>query len=847
MKQSFFNRRSLLILMVLAFSLSFIWMGTRRALENNRNDVKKWLPDGFQETLDHAWFESHFPHEQFILASWDNCKLGDPSLEMMTSKMKLLTKQPLVKGQPVFFKNVITADQLADEFQASSKRLDHQDIIDRLQGSLVGPDGKHTCLVVNLNDSYHGMELAAALEAVRRTASEECGIPPENLHLGGPPVDNAAIDYEGKRTLIKLAGWSAVIGLGLSWLCFRSVRLTSMIFSCAILAAGIGLSIVYFTGGMVDAILLSMPSLVYVLAMSGAIHIVNYYHDAVRESGLEGAPEKCISHAWVPCLIAAITTGLGLISLCYSSLIPIRNFGLYSALGVLATLTLLFLVLPACLHFWPSRKLAADMGHAPGNTPGSGVSQNVALQSGPPSGEGVEDSLFIRGWRVIGGYVIKHNTLVSVTCLAAMVFFAVGATRIDTSISLMKLFSPGTRILADYAWLEEHLGPLVPVEVVIRFKDKECNLDFAQRMRIARDIEEGVEFELEEVGKALSAATFAPSPGQTRFKRGPIQRARDRTYGKLVGKHREQLKEFLSVDEEKGEELWRISARVDALGDIDYGSFVDNLHKVVDPILDEYRAAGYEGISVTYTGLVPLIYKAQTELLTGLFRSLELAFVLIAIVMMLVLRSVSAGMLSMIPNLFPVVIIFGAMGWMGILVDVGTMMTASVALGVAVDDTVHYLRWFRIGLDHGYDRKGAAMEAYERCATAMSQTTLIAGLGLSVFALSTFTPTQRFGYMMLALLLAALFGDLIFLPALLSGPLGRFFDKGGKKRRHASLPPTGKASSDPPSHGRKHTAPERPHFATEAKGGEDRKGDDYPDDPPITLSIRPEDMPQSRL
>lgn len=841
MKQSFFNRRSLLILMVLAFSLSFIWMGTRRALQNNRNDVKKWLPDGFQETLDHAWFESHFPHEQFILASWDNCKLGDPSLEMMASKMKLLTKQPFAKGQPVFFKNVLTADQLADEIQSSFKSLDHEEIIDRLRGSLVGPDGKHTCLVVTLNDSYHGMELAGALEAVRRTASDECGIPVANLHLGGPPVDNAAIDYEGKRTLIRLAGWSAVIGLGLSWLCFRSIRLTSMIFSCAILAAGTGLAIVYFTGGMVDAILLSMPSLVYVLAMSGAIHIINYYHDAVRENGLAGAPEKCISHAWVPCLIASITTGLGLISLCYSSLIPIRNFGLYSALGVLATLPLLFLVLPACLHFWPSRKLAADMGHSPKN-----VSENGPSRTDPSSGEDVEDSLFLKGWRVIGGYVIRHNTLVSVTCLAAMVFFAVGATRIDTSISLMKLFSPGTRILADYAWLEEHLGPLVPVEVVIRFDDEKCKLDFAQRMRIARDIEEGVEVELEEVGEALSAATFAPLPGQTTFKRGRIQRARDRTYGKLVGKNREQLKDYLSIDEEKGEELWRISARVDALGDIDYGSFVDNLHKVVDPILDGYRDAGYKGISVTYTGLVPLIYKAQTELLTGLFKSLELAFVLIAVVMMLVLRSFSAGLLSMIPNLFPVVVIFGAMGWMGILVDVGTMMTASVALGVAVDDTVHYLRWFRMGLDHGYDRKGAAMEAYERCATAMSQTTLIAGLGLSVFALSTFTPTQRFGYMMLALLLAAVFGDLIFLPALLSGPLGRFFDKGGKKRHHDSLPPMGKAVTEPPSHGRKHTAPERPHFTTEAKGGGDL-GDDYSADPPITLSIRPDDIPQSRL
>ena len=83
-------------------------------------------------------------------------------------------------------------------------------------------------------------------------------------------------------------------------------------------------------------------------------------------------------------------------------------------------------------------------------------------------------------------------------------------------------------------------------------------------------------------------------------------------------------------------------------------------------------------------------------------------------------------------------------------------MTASVAMGVAVDDTIHFLTWFRRGLDRGMTRNDSIMLAYDRCATAMTQTTMIAGLGLSVFALSTFTPTQRFGVLMLTLMAAAL-------------------------------------------------------------------------------------------
>jgi hypothetical protein len=112
---------------------------------------------------------------------------------------------------------------------------------------------------------------------------------------------------------------------------------------------------------------------------------------------------------------------------------------------------------------------------------------------------------------------------------------------------------------------------------------------------------------------------------------------------------------------------------------------------------------------------------------------------------------------------------------MDVVVDIGTMMTASVAMGVAVDDTIHFLNWFRTGIRQGLPRRDAIIQAYERCAQAMTQTTLIGGLGLFVFALSTFTPTQRFGTLMLFLLAAALVGDLLFLPAILAGPLGRMF------------------------------------------------------------------------
>ena len=153
--------------------------------------------------------------------------------------------------------------------------------------------------------------------------------------------------------------------------------------------------------------------------------------------------------------------------------------------------------------------------------------------------------------------------------------------------------------------------------------------------------------------------------------------------------------------------------------------------------------------------------------------------------MMFVTRSFRAGLVAMIPNVLPVVVIFGLMGWLNIPIDIGSMMSASIALGVAVDDTIHFLSWFREDLKECGSRQEAIVSCYSRCATPTLQAACISGIGLSVFAFSTFTPTQRFGWLMLTILVAGVIAELVLLPAILAGPLGRTFDP--KTARHNSV------------------------------------------------------------
>jgi predicted RND superfamily exporter protein len=129
----------------------------------------------------------------------------------------------------------------------------------------------------------------------------------------------------------------------------------------------------------------------------------------------------------------------------------------------------------------------------------------------------------------------------------------------------------------------------------------------------------------------------------------------------------------------------------------------------------------------------------------------------------------------MVSNVFPMLLLFGFLGWARLPLDIGSVMTASIALGMAIDGTLHFLTFYRRAVDAGQDPRAAVDGAFEHSAGALAQSSVVCALGILVFGLSTFAPTSRFAVMLALLVAAALAGDLVLLPAMLVGPLGRCF------------------------------------------------------------------------
>ncbi|MCE9629469.1 MAG: MMPL family transporter [Planctomycetia bacterium] len=785
-RSNFYQRHSIGIMAVLVFLMPLVVVGAIKAKSNNRNDVKGWLPAEYPETRTYRFFRQNFQGEEFILVSWEGCTMADPRLEMLARKLLPPPEEASRIERPLYFKTAQTGPRAVERMGQDPLNLGREEAIARLTGALIGPpppgvkagsagddlDQRKTCLVLTLADVARA-NLHGAIDEIRKVAVAECGIPDKGLHMGGPPVDNVSIDKAGQTSVTILFGLSLVVGFFVSWWSLKSKALVAMVIASGVYSMFASLAVVWYSGFPVDAILLTMPSLVYVATTSGAIHLANYYRDQLAETGVqEGAAGRAVHHALLPLSLATGTTAIGLATLAVSELVPIRMFGIFSAAGVVVSFLILVTFMPAALELFPPKL-------------------KVGMLAGDENSAGWKPIESSRWWAA-GQWITEHHAFATAVCLLLMAAVGYGMTRVESSVQLMRLFSRKAQIRTDYAWLESHLGPLVPMEILVRI-DENCPLNFLERMELVDEIQREIGG-LDAVGSSLSTVTFGRNLDSGSGGEGLRAKLARSTLNKALVRHRDDflagdyLREASVADSagfQKKQELWRISARVSAIQEVDYALFKADLQKKIDPVLARLDGEGVGGIAVDYTGLVPLVYKAQHSLLENLKIGFIFDFAIIVVVMILLCRAASAGLVLLLPAAFPAVLVFGFMGWGNALmkslhagnlfIDIGSVMAPSVALGVTVDDVVHFMLWFRRGIADGLDRKQATMLAYKGCARAMYQSWGVIGIGLSVFSLSPFGPTQRFGHMMLAMLTIALVGNLVLMPAMLSGPLGAVF------------------------------------------------------------------------
>tara|TARA_R110002111_G_scaffold256979_3_gene324707 strand:+ start:32367 stop:35240 length:2874 start_codon:yes stop_codon:yes gene_type:complete len=643
--------------------------------------------------------------------------------------------------------------------------------------------GTPIAIAITLSDTGDA-DHAATIAAIK-TAATTAGIPEANLHMGGSPVAAAALNHMVKKSSWNTAhpAWqfhkrsvtlfSGLIGIFLAFFMLRSLRLSCLVLLVSYYTTFVAVSIVPLTGGTMNMVLVVMPTLLTVLTLSGAIHVANYWKHAAHVD-MKTAVTKAVEMARAPCIMASLTTAIGLASLMTSPLSPVRDFGLYSSIGCLISLLMVLVGLPSLLQLWPAK---------------------------PPKASEIDT----KNWQRFGRVLSRHQMLVSMSCLVIFVVSCYGFKWFQTETKVIRYFPDDSRVIQDYVFLEENLSGITPVDTVICFDENaQNNLNFVERVELVRKIQHKIA-EHAEISGSISLADFRPVSEPLAEGASTFQKLK---HAKRVNETERRVKESLkssssksflyiadkpieleqetvngprAVAVKKGDELWRITAQVSILSDLKYGDLTRDLNQVTQSVLRDHA-----GTTHLVTGTVPLFLRTQQAVLESLIKSFGLAFAVIAVVMMILLRSPTAGLITMLPNLMPIGVVFGLLSWMRISVDIGTMITASVALGIAVDGTLHLLTWFKIGIEEGKNKSEAVAAALGHCGPAMWQTSAAVGISLAMLYPAELLLVSRFGVLMCALVIAALLADIIFLPALLAGPLGSLIVASLKKEKEAA-------------------------------------------------------------
>ncbi|MCA9212518.1 MAG: MMPL family transporter [Planctomycetales bacterium] len=731
------RKRLHILLFYVAVASPFIAQGAIRAMQTNANSPVDWVSDAFPAKAEYEAFRKRFGTGDVVVMSWPGCTVENSQLDEL---LKSLRTAPAFHDdqQRPWFERVTCGREEIGKLTSPPVLLSRDTAIARLRGTLVGNDENQTCVVVAFNAA--GLAKRSLIVPRLQLAVEKfCEVQPADIHMAGPVMDGMTVDHASKNALDRFAPLSSLVVLGLCWICLDSIPMALLVFGASLLCQAATLAIISWCGDTMSALLIVMPPLIQVLAVAGGVHLANYYFDEARREGLDGAAVRAFRLGWLPCSLSSATTAIGLGSLMVSHLVPVRAFGAYAAVGVSVTLAVLLSVIPGILLIWPVR------------TPSRG---DTASRWG--------------GWDAIVQWIAKRHIIITSTALVGMIAAVVGTTQLQTSVQIETLFGSDSRLLADYRWLESHIGPLVPVEVIVNCDDQ-CQLSFQERLRLVSRVEQTLQ-DHPKIDATTSAVSFLPPVPRMPNTDPRVQQIAMSEWARAAKSSLMDAR-YLVTDEA---ESFRVTGFASALDDVDFGLFLSEIRAQVEPLL-RVDGTAYDGVQVQLTGIMPLVHEIQRQLLEDLFASFVTAFVVIAIVMTLVQAGIAAGLIAMIPNVFPTLLLFGVLGWRQFAIDIGSVMTASVALGIAVDDTLHFLTFFRRQANAGATRHDAVLFACQHCGKAMLQTTLICGLGLMTFAFADFVPTSRFAWMMLVLLVIAIIGDLVVLPALLLGPAGRLF------------------------------------------------------------------------
>ncbi|MFQ5491492.1 MAG: RND family transporter [Phycisphaerae bacterium] len=598
-----------------------------------------------------------------------------------------------------------------------------------IAGNLLSSDGRTAAILLQMRGEDQGAtNRRQTVAQLREIVSDARRAHPDTrIILAGPYVTLMDMyDYVDRDLLVFCTTAFALIGLTL-WVVFR--RPGPMLF-----AMGVGLSSTLCALGL--AVTADFPTslitqmvviLVAVLAVAGCVHLAvagEETADRCPDASSRDRARKTLGRLWAPCSAVVLTTAAGFGSVCISQITPVRVFGVLIVVGLLISL---------------AGALAGSVWLT-GASHQSTTGRRLRLPG-----------LLSR----TGLWAVRRRFTVVLLFGALGLLSAAALGRLGFESDFVKNFRPHSQVRQSYRFIERHLSPVGSMEIVIRSKAG-TPIACPENLHKARLLGDAIVEKHAPVRKAMTLADLTTLVTDALPTTDADLRQRLTLARRLFGQ--DSVRNFLDAS---GTAM-RMNLRVTE------GVSVQQKLALADDVRQMAVAVFGPGFEVEVTGLYPFYAGLVAGLVRDQYRSLGLTVPAVFVVMALVFRSWKVAAVAMVPNLLPVLFCLGAMGWTGIPVNMTTGMMLAVTMGIAVDDTIHYVWRYREELA----RTGSPIEAVSATSSSVGRaclfTTVVIAGGFWVLTLSQFLPTAYFGGLVGFTMLGTLAADLLLLPALLT-------------------------------------------------------------------------------
>ncbi|MCG8473845.1 MAG: efflux RND transporter permease subunit [Desulfobacterales bacterium] len=613
-----------------------------------------------------------------------------------------------------------------------------------LVGHLISVDGTTTCMMVGLAPASSNEVKAQIIKSIQKKAKESAGANIELRFSGGPCVEVEINGLTGRDNLL-FTPITLLIIIFIVYRLLRNVVLSFLGIANILIIVMWGVGFLVMCGEPINTVTVIIAPVLLAIAIADSIHILSHYRSLYIKRGREHAfaVRESAKTLWIPCLFTSLTTGVGYLSFVTTTVRPVKIVGIFTAAGVMVAFAMSVVYLSALLMFFESSIVKRN-----------DVARGLRKKSKPAF-----LPIFLSR---LGQWVMDHSVGVVALFVLVAVVTGMGMGRLTFDTDFAGYLKNGNRVKDDLRFVERHIRGTVPVEMVLEAVDPGMDFTHPKALAVLDEVSQSMLAHMTgHYTNAFSAADYfgeihaAFTKGDANADALPKAQIDLQDYYELADE--EVLQRFISPD--------RRSARI-SLASV----FGSNASAKKTREFAETHVKRIVGDAFTYrfTGLSALYVTMDENLKVSQVRSFGTAFVLIFIMMFFVCKNPMLTLLSMVPNLFPICTTLGIMGWLGIPLDTSTIMIASVTIGIAVDDTIHFITWFRRNCEAGLCRQKALVKTYSDTGQPIVMTSLVLCVAYFVLMTGSVKPIIAFGALAGLAMFFALLGDLLVLPALIN-------------------------------------------------------------------------------